>query len=1690
VAKGRSDVELTIRARNEASKAIDSVASALSELKSAQSGVVTESRRTDSTLTQLGRAMDALSEKVGGLTAYDRIATSLQRTAQTVAQVESAVEGLREKQAGLSTSIEQSEKSLAGLNVEAEKLANTFERQDSSTRQARDELKRLDQEVKATTSAYNRAQRDVTKYQDQLAKMENRLAKTQSTHRQLTQELLRVEEPTARLVERFEKTDAALRKQTSSVSSLRDSYNNSRSAVARLGSTLQNLRQSQEQAAVATERAAAAQAETAARLKETRSAVETSSRSLAKLKRESQSTATQLERQSEALTKARTDLSAMEQAATEAGVAMERVGNTIRQRLLRELQQSKKELADYRTEWQRTTAVVRGMVAAGASTRTPTPELTQAIQDARNAKAAYQQMQQAVHQMRTSVRAAGKDVGALSAAQQRYVQILAQVENRSKAVASASDQVASSKRRVASGAREAENSVRRTTNAMDLFVGRTRTAMSYSQRLRGEVIALGMSYIGLYSAIEQLRGVTDAFMQIEAAQNRMLVAFNGNEAISQREMRWVREEADRLGIQFGVLAQEYSKFAIAARGSSIEGDEARRVFLAVAEAARVNKLSIDQMEGTYLALSQMMSKGVVSMEELRRQMGDRLYGAFTLAAEAMGITTSELDRLVSTGSLMTDQFLPKFADRLNEVFGPQLAESLDTFTTDLGKFQNEILKAQLAVADGGFIDGLRDAIISLTKYFQSDEGQRFFRNLGAASGAVVRVLAEIPQHLQEIVFLFSLLVGFRVAHWFTTLGGRLRTAALAMKPLPAAIKQVNTEMAVMGKTAQTTAPLLTRMQTAAVAFGARMRAAASGMTAARAATLALTGAMNGLRFAMALLGGIPGLIVTGVSVALSLWIGRTGEATTALEEHQRQLTAVIDAYSTAADKAGDWADKVKGVSLAEAENALDRLADEMADAVDKMLRGTVTPIRTSIQLFGDADIHEMEHELLALGRQLREGEITARDFADALDGMLRSSQAPARIKAMIRETASLVAAAVDAEQALANQAVVVATLGGDMGAAAELAEKLGMSIEELASLAGLGTVIEDSTVDAAERLQAAIDQLSQKVPSLTDELKLMESLKEIDDILNTAEAIEGLDKTSEAYRRLLNLANQARHELQMAFDAKQFSGLTSLLSGASGSIETSAALLRRFEGFRETPYWDVNAYRVGYGSDTITLADGTIQQVSQGIKVGIADANRDLLRRVGEFQNIIRGQIGDERFERFSDQQQAALTSIAYNYGRLPQTLVRAIEDGGLEDIAQAIRDLAGHNAGVNRDRRQQEAYLFASGADPHAQHRRDEGVLNEQLELEKDLNKQRERAAEQARQYHERLNENLELTGQELAMGERRTLEQEVQLALLKAEAEARRAGTELTKQQRDLIQEQTEIEWRRANATRDQQDAEERINLLMQTRRDILQQMEHALNRGDMSQYYELREEMTLLDEKLKDLIDSAIVMWQAMGGSEQAAAAIANLRAMRGQLDAVREGLQLTAQDIGRTFGEHLQAFGDNFLAKIRETGDVIGSLRETFLQFASDFLLKIAQMILQQAIFNALQNAAGGWGALGRGIVSAFQAHTGGVVGQGLQRVPVSQTLFAGAFRYHTGGIAGLAPNEVPAVLLKGEEVLTEDDPRHIRNGGGVPAETSVKIVNAIDAGSFVSAGVEDVQGQKAILNFIRANRGTVRGALGV
>jgi GH24 family phage-related lysozyme (muramidase) len=150
--------------------------------------------------------------------------------------------------------------------------------------------------------------------------------------------------------------------------------------------------------------------------------------------------------------------------------------------------------------------------------------------------------------------------------------------------------------------------------------------------------------------------------------------------------------------------------------------------------------------------------------------------------------------------------------------------------------------------------------------------------------------------------------------------------------------------------------------------------------------------------------------------------------------------------------------------------------------------------------------------------------------------------------------------------------------------------------------------------------------------------------------------------------------------------------------------QTAAAdFLRRREGFRESPYYDVNAFRAGYGSDTATLADGTVVPVRQGMTVSREDAERDLARRIPEFTQRAVAAIGQDRFEALPPNAQAALISIAYNYGTLPGSIRAAARSGDPAALAQAVAGLAGDNQGVNAGRRREEAAMIAGAAAPNA---------------------------------------------------------------------------------------------------------------------------------------------------------------------------------------------------------------------------------------------------------------------------------------------------------------------------------------------------------------------------------------------------
>lgn len=168
-----------------------------------------------------------------------------------------------------------------------------------------------------------------------------------------------------------------------------------------------------------------------------------------------------------------------------------------------------------------------------------------------------------------------------------------------------------------------------------------------------------------------------------------------------------------------------------------------------------------------------------------------------------------------------------------------------------------------------------------------------------------------------------------------------------------------------------------------------------------------------------------------------------------------------------------------------------------------------------------------------------------------------------------------------------------------------------------------------------------------------------------------------------------------------------------------------------------------------------------------------------------------------------------------------------------------------------------------------------------------------------------------------------------------------------------------------------------------------------------------------------------------------------------------------------------------------------GEAMQNLGDIMRKFFADLLMQIAQAIIKQQILNMMSGWGGGIGAAATaagGTAGAAVLHSGGLVsGSGGTRRNVSASWFSGAPKFHSGGLVGVKQDEVPAILQKGEEVLTADDPRHTNNGGAQSG--AVGIYNMIDTDSLTSAVMSNAKTRKAVINIIRADKQAIKNILG-
>ena len=194
---------------------------------------------------------------------------------------------------------------------------------------------------------------------------------------------------------------------------------------------------------------------------------------------------------------------------------------------------------------------------------------------------------------------------------------------------------------------------------------------------------------------------------------RAMTLVSGSTQGAADSLEYVRQISNTLGLEITGTADNFVSLSAAAKGTALEGQATRDIFEAVSKAMSLLGKSSADTQGALLAIQQMISKGTVSAEELRGQLGERLPGAFQLAARAMGVTTAELGKLLEGGNVVATDLLPKLAAELNKTFGE--TTYVTTFNAELNRLINSLKELAVAGGNAGVFGALTQGLADIAK---------------------------------------------------------------------------------------------------------------------------------------------------------------------------------------------------------------------------------------------------------------------------------------------------------------------------------------------------------------------------------------------------------------------------------------------------------------------------------------------------------------------------------------------------------------------------------------------------------------------------------------------------------------------------------------------------------------------------------------------------------------------------------------------------------------------------------------------------------------------------------------------------------------------------------------------------------------------------------------------------------------
>jgi len=176
----------------------------------------------------------------------------------------------------------------------------------------------------------------------------------------------------------------------------------------------------------------------------------------------------------------------------------------------------------------------------------------------------------------------------------------------------------------------------------------------------------GTAIAGVF-AFSQIKAFGEAVFEttLKFQQFQKVLDFTSGSALAGgRSFQFLIDTSNKLGISLEASVAGYKTLSGAASQAGLSNSQTQKVFENVAQAVKAFGLSSEDAKGVFLALGQIISKGTVQAEELRGQIGERIPGAFSIAAKAIGVTEQELNKMMATGKLSSKDFIIPFTAEL------------------------------------------------------------------------------------------------------------------------------------------------------------------------------------------------------------------------------------------------------------------------------------------------------------------------------------------------------------------------------------------------------------------------------------------------------------------------------------------------------------------------------------------------------------------------------------------------------------------------------------------------------------------------------------------------------------------------------------------------------------------------------------------------------------------------------------------------------------------------------------------------------------------------------------------------------------------------------------------------------------------------------------------------------------------